>query len=105
MERQGEIKSAIDLGGDGEDPALSRRLVLVTAHRRESFGSPFENICRAIRSLVERNEEITVVYPVHLNPNVRDPVSRLLQNVPRIHLIEPVSYQQSSSSWYAVLSF
>ena len=72
----------------------SHRLVLVTAHRRESFGPPFESLCRAIRTLVERNGEIEVVYPVHLNPRVRDPVDKLLRNVERIHLIEPVNYQQ-----------
>ena len=75
------------------DPS-GRRMILVTAHRRESFGSPFESICRAIRALAERNDDIELVYPVHLNPNVRDPVSRHLTGHPRIRLIEPVRYEQ-----------
>lgn len=70
-----------------------RRLVLVTAHRRESFGRPLEDICRALRQLVERHPDIEIVYPVHLNPNVRRPVFRLLARHPRIHLIEPVDYE------------
>ncbi len=71
-----------------------RRLILVTAHRRESFGSPFEEICGAIRTIADRNDDVEFIYPVHLNPNVRDPVSRLLGEHPRIRLIEPVRYEQ-----------
>lgn len=69
-----------------------RRMVLVTGHRRESFGAPFENICRAIKTLATRFEDVEFVYPVHLNPNVRAPVDRILTGVPRVHLIEPVDY-------------
>ena len=71
-----------------------RRLILVTAHRRESFGAPFESLCRALRSIADRNPEVELVYPVHLNPNVREPVGRLLAGHDRIHLIEPLSYEQ-----------
>ena len=70
------------------------RTILVTGHRRESFGEGFLNICRAIRQLVEERDDVRVVYPVHLNPNVREPVFRLLADHPRIHLQEPVSYVQ-----------
>lgn len=70
-----------------------RRLVLVTAHRRESFGAPLENICRGLRELVERHPDIEMVYPVHLNPNVRRSVYDLLARHPRIHLIDPVDYE------------
>lgn len=94
VERRSEIQSAIDLTESFDGSARSKRLILVTAHRRESFGPPFESICQAIRRLIERNDDVEIVYPVHLNPNVRDAVSRILQNVPRIHLIEPVSYEQ-----------
>ncbi len=94
LDRQQEVQSVLNGHGGAAKPASSRRVVLVTAHRRESFGAPFDQICQAIRTLVERNGDIEVVYPVHLNPNVRGPVSRFLQNVPRIHLIEPVSYEQ-----------
>lgn len=69
-----------------------RRLVLVTGHRRESFGDAFERICEALHTLARR-EDIEIVYPVHLNPNVREPVERLLSGVERVHLIEPQGYQ------------
>ena len=70
------------------------RIVLVTAHRRESFGGPFESMCRALRRLADRNPDVQIVYPVHLNPNVREPVNRILAGHPRIRLIEPLCYQQ-----------
>jgi len=82
--------SAFEAEFDFLDPG--RRLVLVTGHRRESFGAPFESICRAIRTLAERFEDAQFVYPVHLNPNVREPVDRLLRGAPRVTLIEPVDY-------------
>ncbi len=68
--------------------------ILVTGHRRESFGDGFENICKAIRTLVDQHDALGVLYPVHLNPNVREPVQRLLSNHRRIALIEPAAYQQ-----------
>jgi UDP-N-acetylglucosamine 2-epimerase (non-hydrolysing) len=71
---------------------FSKKLILVTGHRRESFGSGFENICESLGELVQEHDDIEIVYPVHLNPNVREPVNRLLSGKPRIHLIEPVSY-------------
>lgn len=74
------------------DRVHGQRLVLVTAHRRENFGAPFEALCRGLRDLVRRNEEISLVYPVHLNPNVREPVARILEGEKRVHLIEPLSY-------------
>lgn len=69
-----------------------RRLVLVTAHRRENFGRPFDELCGALRTLVERNPDVEMVYPVHLNPNVQEPVRRVLAGVERIHLLPPVDY-------------
>ncbi len=68
-----------------------RRLVLVTGHRRENFGQGFENICTALACLSER-DDVRIVYPVHLNPNVREPVGRILGNRANVHLIEPVDY-------------
>lgn len=68
-----------------------RKWVLVTGHRRESFGPGFERICQALRGLGER-EDVEIVYPVHLNPNVQEPVRRVLGACPRIHLIEPLDY-------------
>lgn len=69
----------------------TRKLILVTAHRRENFGEPFENICRAIRQLAER-DDVEIVYPVHLNPNVQEPVSRILKDVSHITLLPPLDY-------------
>lgn len=69
-----------------------RKIVLVTGHRRESFGGGFERICQALRLLADSHPEIDIVYPVHLNPNVREPVNRLLSGVSNIFLIEPLDY-------------
>jgi len=69
-----------------------RRIVLVTAHRRESFGAGFVSICHALRQLANGRDDIHLVYPVHLNPNVRDPVHQLLGGHPRISLIPPLDY-------------
>jgi UDP-N-acetylglucosamine 2-epimerase (non-hydrolysing) len=71
---------------------FGRRLVLVTGHRRENFGSGFENICRALTALASRFPDVQVLYPVHLNPKVREPVFRLLRQLPNVLLIEPVDY-------------
>jgi UDP-N-acetylglucosamine 2-epimerase (non-hydrolysing) len=69
-----------------------KRLVLVTAHRRENFGEPFRAVCSAIRELVERHADIEVLYPVHPNPNVRATAHELLGDHPRIVLCEPLDY-------------
>lgn len=68
------------------------RMILVTGHRRESFGGGFERICQALAKIGRDYPDVAIVYPVHLNPNVREPVQRLLSAVPNIHLIEPVGY-------------
>jgi len=68
-----------------------RKLILVTGHRRENFGDGFEQICRALRELAKRND-VQIVYPVHLNPNVREPVLRLLKGIPGVVLIDPQDY-------------
>ncbi len=68
-----------------------RRLILVTAHRRENFGKPLEEICQALQALASRGD-IEIVYPVHLNPNVQEPVNRLLKGVPHITLLPPLDY-------------
>ncbi len=74
-----------DASGEG------RRLVLVTAHRRESFGKPLESICEALRQLAGRGD-VEIVYPVHLNPNVQEPVKRILASVPHVTLLPPLDY-------------
>lgn len=70
-----------------------RRLVLVTAHRRESFGEPFRDLCLALRDIAEEHRDgVQLVYPVHLNPNVRAPVGAILDGVPNVALLEPLDY-------------
>ena len=69
-----------------------KKLILVTGHRRESFGGGFERICQALVTIATNNDDVQVLYPVHLNPNVRDPVNRILRNVDNVHLIEPQDY-------------
>lgn len=70
-----------------------QRYVLVTGHRRENFGEGFENICSALRDLAVANPETHFIYPVHLNPNVQEPVKRLLGEVSNVHLIRPLGYE------------
>jgi UDP-N-acetylglucosamine 2-epimerase (non-hydrolysing) len=72
--------------------AANRRMVLVTGHRRENFGGGFERICQALVQTARQFPDVDVLYPVHLNPNVREPVNRLLADVGNIHLIEPLDY-------------
>jgi UDP-N-acetylglucosamine 2-epimerase (non-hydrolysing) len=74
-------------------PFLSpqRRMVLVTAHRRENFGAGFERICLALRDIAEQRD-VDIVYAVHLNPSVQEPVRRILGDCPRVHLVEPQDY-------------
>ena len=69
----------------------TRRLILVTAHRRENFGQPLENICHALKLIAER-DDVEIIYPVHLNPNVQEPVHRLLGNLAHITLLPPQDY-------------
>lgn len=78
---------------EGLDLNLNRRMVLITGHRRENFGCGFENICSAIKQLAIDFPNVDFVYPVHLNPNVREPVNRILgDNLSNVKLIEPQSY-------------
>ena len=68
------------------------RIILVTGHRRENFGLGFEEICHALSIISNENPDIQIIYPVHLNPNVRKPVNRILSNLNNVHLIEPMDY-------------
>lgn len=69
-----------------------KKLILVTGHRRESFGKDFENICKGLKKIAVKNKDIQIVYPVHLNPNVQRPVKKILSNLSNVHLIEPLDY-------------
>ena len=90
--------NSLALAEDFADPRLAEidyrrhRVVLVTAHRRESFGEPLRAICQALAALVQRFDDIEVVYPVHLNPQVKTLVHQELGGHPRVHLLEPVAY-------------
>jgi len=68
------------------------KIILVTGHRRENFGTGFEEICQALHDLAGLHPEVEIIYPVHLNPNVREPVNRILTGVKNVHLIEPQDY-------------
>lgn len=70
----------------------SKKLILVTGHRRESFGGGFERICESLAEIAENNPESQIIYPVHLNPNVQEPVNRILKGIDNIYLIEPQDY-------------
>jgi UDP-N-acetylglucosamine 2-epimerase (non-hydrolysing) len=89
LEKDANLRAKLD----AKFPFISpqRRVLLVTGHRRENFGDGFAHICEALAELAER-PDIDIVYPVHLNPNVRGPVLQLLSNLPRVHLIEPLDY-------------
>ena len=94
------LETDIELGGV-VDNQLSRflsfdwkqeKFVLITGHRRENFGSGFEEICHSVANLSDKNPDVHFVYPVHLNPNVQEPVNRVLADKPNVHLIAPLEY-------------
>ena len=89
----GSITQLLDKLNVGKRESVNdeRRLILVTAHRRENFGSPLEAICNALKELAARGD-IEIIYPVHLNPNVQEPVNRILKNIPHITLLPPFDY-------------
>ena len=89
IERDATLRAAFDTQFSFLNP--EKRLILVTGHRRESFGDGFERICRALAAIAERTD-VELVYPVHLNPNVQEPVQRLLSDCRNIHLIAPLDY-------------
>ena len=85
-------RGSVDVPNLPPAATVGRRLILVTGHRRESFGRPFEAFCLALRDIVAAHRDTVVVYPVHLNPNVQRPVRAILSGQERIHLIEPLEY-------------
>lgn len=84
-----ELKAALEQQFSFLNP--QKRTILITGHRRENFGKGFEDICQALAKLATRND-VELVYPVHLNPNVQEPVRRILGSLPNVHLIEPLDY-------------
>ena len=89
VRRDETLRSGFARRFDFLDP--TKRMVLVTGHRRENFGAGFEGICMGLREIASRGD-VQVVYPVHLNPNVQEPVRRILSDVPDVHLIDPQDY-------------
>lgn len=89
IETNSELNQKLQSQFEFIDP--SKKLILVTGHRRESFGGGFERICQALKSLAQR-DDVQVIYPVHLNPNVKEPVDRILADVDNVHLIAPLDY-------------
>ena len=90
------IEKAIKASGYKELENLhpkNRKLILVTGHRRESFGEGFLNICAALKEIAQRHEMVDILYPVHLNPNVRKPVNEVLSGLPNVYLIDPLDYE------------
>ena len=88
----GKLESSWDNTPLAAIPQDKSRLVLVTSHRRESWGNDQENMCLALKDMVTQHKDIRVIYPVHMNPNVRSTVNKLLQGTERIHLVEPLDY-------------
>ncbi len=76
------VKSVINPG---------KKIILITGHRRENFGAGFEHLCQAIKELTQK-EEVQIIYPVHLNPRVQEPVNRILGNLPNVYLLPPIDY-------------
>lgn len=90
VENDGDLRRRFDQQFSFLDPA--RRLILVTGHRRENFGEGFEQICTALAEIAARSPDVEILYPVHLNPHVQEPVRRILGNSPQVHLIAPLDY-------------
>jgi UDP-N-acetylglucosamine 2-epimerase (non-hydrolysing) len=89
IDRDAGLRRELDAQFNFCDP--DKKIILVTGHRRENFGEPFLNVFRALRDLSERSD-VQIVYPVHLNPNVKAPAREILGGVSRVHLIEPLDY-------------
>ncbi|MDN3691663.1 UDP-N-acetylglucosamine 2-epimerase (non-hydrolyzing) [Chryseobacterium tructae] len=81
----------------------NKKLILVTGHRRENHGNGFINICEALKEIALKNEDVQIIYPVHLNPNVKGPVYDILSGISNIHLIEPLAYP--SFVWLMTCSY
>ncbi len=84
----------INIPGISPNVLNNRRILLVTAHRRENLGEGLRHICLALKAIARRHSDVELIYPVHLNSNVRDPVFRILSNHPNVHLTEPLEYRE-----------
>ncbi len=86
-------KNKNDLSFNSKLLEKNKKIILVTGHRRESFGEDFRNICLALKNIAENNKDIQIIYPVHLNPNVKNPVHHILKGVENVILTKPLDYQ------------
>ena len=77
----------------GYDLGRGKRIVLITAHRRENHGHGLENICEAVKSIAQAHENIDIVFPVHPNPKIKEVANQLLATIENVHLISPLSYE------------
>jgi UDP-N-acetylglucosamine 2-epimerase (non-hydrolysing) len=89
---QARLAKEPNLAADPLGSTDGLRIILVTAHRRESFGPRFRQICEALKALAESRTDVLIVYPVHLNPNVQSPVHEILDGLPNVKLLEPLDY-------------
>jgi UDP-N-acetylglucosamine 2-epimerase (non-hydrolysing) len=99
------LKKKLDIDFSFIDP--TKRIILVTGHRRESFGEGFKRICEALSEIAKKNLNVQIIFPVHLNPNVQEPVNKILKNVKNIILIKPQNYikfQYLMSKSYIILT-
>lgn len=87
-------RQEMHLGYTNDQSLQNHKIILVTGHRRENHGQGFINICTALKEIALTNPDISIIYPVHLNPNVQKPVKELLSNIVNIYLIEPLQYEQ-----------
>ena len=105
IEKDTSLKEKLDKDFSFID--TSKRIILVTGHRRESFGEGFQRICKALSEIAKKNQDIQIIYPVHLNPNVQEPVNKILKNIENIILIKPqnyINFQYLMSKSYIILT-
>ncbi len=95
INKDAKIKEKIDIIFQNYNLKLKneKKIILVTGHRRENFGEGFVNICEALKELALKNQDIDIIYPMHLNPNVRETVEKILAGIQNIFLIEPLEYE------------
>ncbi len=93
IERNKNLKNQIISSINSQYKLSNKKFILVTGHRRENFGQSFIEICKALKSIAINNPNIDIVYPVHLNPNVQQPVNKILSNISNIYLIKPLKYE------------
>jgi len=90
LQKDNNLKEKLNKDFSFIDP--NKRMILVTGHRRESFGAGFKNICEALINITKKNQDVQIIFPTHLNPNIQIPVNKMLKNIKNINLIDPQNY-------------